>query len=101
MLDPMLKQAESSSFSPNQRVTSADGNVRAVLRWPYWPLMGVILVAAALRLWKLDVLPPGLWYDEAVNGVDTRMVLSGKGFPLYFAANNGREPCSSTSRRWQ
>jgi hypothetical protein len=33
-----------------------------------------------------------LWYDEAVNGVDIRMVLSGQGLPLYFAANGGREP---------
>jgi 4-amino-4-deoxy-L-arabinose transferase-like glycosyltransferase len=52
----------------------------------------VLLEAAALRLWRLDVLPPGLWYDEAINGVDIRMVLSGQGFPLYFAANSGREP---------
>ena len=64
----------------------------ALLHWPYWPLIGVMLLAAGLRLWKLDVLPPGLWYDEAINGVDARMVLSGRGFPLYFAANNGREP---------
>ncbi len=35
---------------------------------------------------------PGFWYDEAVNGVDARMVLSGAGLPLYFAANYGREP---------
>ena len=51
-----------------------------------------MLVAAGLRLWKLDVLPPGLYHDEAINGVDARMVLSGKGLPLYFAANYGREP---------
>ncbi|MGE5603547.1 MAG: hypothetical protein ACM30E_10880 [Nitrososphaerales archaeon] len=54
--------------------------------------MCVTLAAAALRLWRLDQLPPGLWYDEAVNGVDIRMVLSGRGLPIYFAANNGREP---------
>ncbi len=52
----------------------------------------VTLAAAALRLWHLDRLPPGLWYDEAVNGVDIRMVLAGRGLPIYFVANNGREP---------
>jgi hypothetical protein len=52
----------------------------------------VLLLAFALRLWRLPVLPPGLYHDEAVNGVDVRMVLSGAGLPLYFSANNGREP---------
>jgi hypothetical protein len=52
----------------------------------------VLLLAFALRLWRLPVLPPGLYHDEAVNGVDARMVLSGAGLPLYFSANNGREP---------
>jgi hypothetical protein len=55
-------------------------------------LIGVILLAAALRLWRLPTLPPGLWYDEAINGVDVRMMLAGRGWPLYFTANNGREP---------
>jgi 4-amino-4-deoxy-L-arabinose transferase-like glycosyltransferase len=50
------------------------------------------VVAVALRLWNLDRLPPGLHYDEAVNGSDVRMVLEGRGLPLYFDANSGREP---------
>ena len=92
MFESALSQSRPALLDPRRRAAAANEKVRAVLRWPYWPLMGVMLVAAWLRLWKLDVLPPGLWYDEAVNGVDARMVLSGKGFPLYFAANNGREP---------
>ena len=64
----------------------------AAWRWSAILILLVLLVAAVLRLWRLDQLPPGLWYDEAVNGVDIRMVLSGRGFPVYFAANNGREP---------
>ena len=47
-------------------------------------LAGIVLLGAGLRLWHLSTLPPGLFYDEAVNGVDTRMVLSGAGLPLYF-----------------
>ncbi len=45
-----------------------------------------------MRLWRLDTMPPGLFFDEAVNGVDVRYVLSGAGMPLYFEANSGREP---------
>jgi 4-amino-4-deoxy-L-arabinose transferase-like glycosyltransferase len=57
-----------------------------------WVLCGIVLLGAGLRFWHLASLPPGLFYDEAINGVDARMVLSGAGLPLYFAANNGREP---------
>ena len=59
---------------------------------PVWVLAGVMLLAAALRLWQLDVLPPGLFFDEAYNGFDARQVLEGVSRPLFFAANNGREP---------
>ncbi|NJN81747.1 MAG: hypothetical protein HC802_05295, partial [Caldilineaceae bacterium] len=61
-------------------------------QWLIWALLVVIVVAAALRLWSLDNLPPGLFYDEAFNGVDARGVLSGENRPLYFTGNNGREP---------
>lgn len=40
-------------------------------RWP-------ILITAGLRLWQLDRLPPGLFFDEAFNGVDARAVLAGQ-----------------------
>lgn len=59
---------------------------------PAWVLLGVIGLATALRLWRLDVLPPGLFFDEAYNGFDARQILQGDHFPLFFPANNGREP---------
>jgi hypothetical protein len=58
----------------------------------YLILLALILLAAGLRLWHLNVLPPGLYGDEAINGVDERMMLAGRGLPIYFVANNGREP---------
>lgn len=54
-------------------------------------VLAVLLVAAALRLYRLDDLPPGLWYDEAVNGVDALGVLRGER-PIFFEGNQGREP---------
>jgi len=58
-------------------------------------LLLVVLVAAGLRFWQLGETPPGLYRDEAANGLDALDVLSGNGqerSPFYFEANNGREP---------
>lgn len=67
-------------------------NRRSTPAWILWSLAVVTLVAAFLRLWQLDQLPPGLFFDEAYNGLDARAVADGERFPLYFAGNNGREP---------
>lgn len=52
----------------------------------------ILALAAALRGWQLGRLPPGLYRDEAYYGLDALNVLAGGPRPLYFAANNGREP---------
>ncbi len=49
-------------------------------------------MAAVFRLYLLDSLPPGLYYDEAFNGADVRSILSGESLPLFLAGNYGREP---------
>ncbi len=56
-----------------------------------WLMVLILLVAAALRLAALGQAPPGLYHDEAYNGLDALKVLDGD-LSLYFAANNGREP---------
>jgi 4-amino-4-deoxy-L-arabinose transferase-like glycosyltransferase len=55
------------------------------------PVIGTIALAAALRLFALGEIPPGLYHDEAFNGLDALKVLTGQ-WPIYFAANHGREP---------
>lgn len=57
-----------------------------------WILAGIILIGCFLRFWHLNVLPPGLFFDEAYNGFDARQLLAGGHWPLFFPANNGREP---------
>jgi 4-amino-4-deoxy-L-arabinose transferase-like glycosyltransferase len=52
--------------------------------------MLVLAVATVFRLWRLDVTPPGLFGDEAVNGLDALDVLAGNG-RVFFPANFGRE----------
>jgi len=54
-------------------------------------LLLAVALGAALRLVALDRLPPGLYHDEAFNGLDALRVLEGDR-PIYFPANNGREP---------
>lgn len=53
-------------------------------------LIGLTLAAAALRLWHLGSLPPGLHVDEAFNILDARAVLAGWQ-PVFLPANAGRE----------
>ncbi|MDI7275744.1 MAG: glycosyltransferase family 39 protein [Anaerolineae bacterium] len=54
-------------------------------------LAAIILVAFALRAARFGQVPPGLYHDEAFNGMDALAVLQGNR-PLWFPANNGREP---------
>ncbi len=54
-------------------------------------LLCVVGAGAAMRLAALGEHPYGLYQDEAYNGLDALRVLDGAR-PLYFPANNGREP---------
>ncbi len=54
-------------------------------------LGAVVLAGVVMRLAALGEHPYGLYQDEAVNGLDALNVLAGAR-PLYFEANNGREP---------
>ncbi len=55
-------------------------------------LLGILLIAFALRVWHLPQTPPGLWYDEAYNAMDARWMAETGDFPTFFVGNNGREP---------
>ena len=57
-----------------------------------WALLLLALLTAVLfRFYGLGELPPGLYRDEAFNGLDAQAVLNGE-LALFFPANNGREP---------
>jgi len=57
-------------------------------------LPGAIAIAAALRFFYIGSIPPGLYHDEAFNGLDALRVLSGeeRRVKVFFEANYGREP---------
>jgi uncharacterized membrane protein len=51
----------------------------------------LLLFGVSVRFIRFGQLPPGLYHDEAQNGLDALSILQGD-YPLYFAENNGREP---------
>jgi len=58
-------------------------------------LLLALVTAAFLRFWQLGDIPPGLYRDEATNGLDAVAVLEQQRdgqSPFYFEDNNGREP---------
>jgi 4-amino-4-deoxy-L-arabinose transferase-like glycosyltransferase len=54
-------------------------------------ILALLLLGFGLRLAGLGQIPAGLYHDEAYHGLDALAVLGGEA-PLYFEANNGREP---------
>ena len=57
-----------------------------------WALLLLAVgTAVFLRFYNLGNWPPGLYRDEAFNGLDALRVLDGEP-ALFFIANNGREP---------
>ena len=54
-------------------------------------LLFLLILAAVMRFWQLGQWPPGLYRDEAQNGLDALAVLDGR-HALFFPANHGREP---------
>lgn len=56
------------------------------------PILAILLLALFLRVYRLDVLPPGLHYDEAFNGTQARDVLRGVNRPIFFTGDFGEEP---------
>ena len=54
-------------------------------------LGGITAIAAFFRYFLLTEIPPGLYPDEAMNGVDALRALNLADFRVFYEANNGRE----------
>jgi 4-amino-4-deoxy-L-arabinose transferase-like glycosyltransferase len=57
---------------------------------PWLQIALIVAVAAFFRLWQIGSIPPGLFGDEATDGLDALDVLAGRG-AIFFPANFGRE----------
>ncbi|MDH7485482.1 MAG: glycosyltransferase family 39 protein [Anaerolineae bacterium] len=56
-------------------------------------LAAIVALAACLRFWQLDAIPPGYHYDEAFEGLEAWKLLTQPGYhPIFFHGNFGVEP---------
>ncbi len=63
--------------------------------WKEIALLGAILtLAAVLRLYDLQQVPPGLHFDEAFDAINAQKVMTGAERPIFFPDNLGEEPMS-------
>ena len=71
-------------FRPGHRITI---EARALLPWV--ALGAILLFALILRLYNLEEFPPGLWFDEADNLDQARLIAeSPSQTPVYVPSNN-------------
>ncbi|MBI3305295.1 glycosyltransferase family 39 protein [Candidatus Parcubacteria bacterium] len=57
-----------------------------------WIFLGIILVVAIFfRFWQFTEFPPGLYPDEAVNGVNGLQAVETGNYQVFYPDNNGRE----------
>lgn len=61
----------------------------ALSTWAGLGVGAVTLLAACLRFYKLDELPPGLWFDEAWVSVQAREAVASQIFPVYLSTSHG------------
>jgi len=54
-------------------------------------MLGLLLLTTWLHLWNLPTVPPGLWYDEAYNGMDATWMLHSRAPQPFFIRGTGRE----------
>jgi hypothetical protein len=56
----------------------------------------VLAVAAAFRLWQIDVIPPGFHFDESIEGLEAWRILTDPAYrPVYLASNFGIGPLNA------
>lgn len=67
-----------------------EGKVNNYVRVPWLPIL-TLLIAAFLRLYWLPLLPPGLNFDEAGNGVAALDILNGEPH-IWWRIGGGKEP---------
>jgi 4-amino-4-deoxy-L-arabinose transferase-like glycosyltransferase len=58
----------------------------------HWLMLGAVLaIAAFLRLYRIESLPRGPYYDEAANGILAGEIATGKAYPLFIRSYTGKE----------
>ena len=59
-------------------------------------LLALLVIAAALRLWQIDVLPPGFHFDESFEGLEAWRILTDPHYrPIFLMGNFGVPPLNA------
>ena len=66
--------------------------MQAITRRELLLLAAITLLAFAVRLYQLDLLPPGLHHDEALNGLNAQNLLRTGERPIYIGSKFNGEP---------
>jgi hypothetical protein len=66
----------------------------------HWSIIGafvlILVIAAALRLWRIDTLPPGFHFDESFEGLEAWRILTDPGYrPVFLTGNFGVPPLNA------
>lgn len=71
---------------------SVTNRPQRIALWEWLALAAALFLGGGARF-LFAANAPGLWYDEAINGLDALSILREPGFPLFFDTNNHvREP---------
>lgn len=63
--------------------------------------VAVLAVAAGLRLWQIDTIPPGFHFDEAFEGLEAWRIWTDPAYrPVFLAGNFGVTPANSYANAW-
>ena len=59
-------------------------------------LLAIVIGAAGLRLWRIDTLPPGLYFDEAYEGTEAWHIFSDATYrPIFLKGDFGVVPLNA------
>jgi 4-amino-4-deoxy-L-arabinose transferase-like glycosyltransferase len=62
-----------------------------VKRMTWIIVVSIVCLAAFLRFFRLHEIPPGLYPDEAMNGLNALRAIARADFRVFYPENNGRE----------
>lgn len=62
-----------------------------VLKYKYISIISIIFLAVFFRFFLIGSVPPGLYPDVAVNGMDAVGAMEDNDYNIFYPANNGRE----------
>ena len=56
----------------------------------------IIVIAAGLRLWRIDAIPPGFHFDESFEGLEAWRILTDPAYrPIFLTGNFGVPPLNA------